>query len=177
VLVRREIPSDIAAVRLVVAAAFARDPRTGLLVQGEPVEVGLLDQLRASDAWVPALSWVVVDGGAVIGHGVCTRAEVGSTAVVALGPIGVEPQRQGAGVGSALVHALLGAADALEVPLVALLGDPAYYGRFGFRSSTDLGVLPPDPAWGRHFQARALSAHDDGLRGTFRYAQPFADLE
>ena len=177
VLVRRETSSDTAAARRVVAEAFARDPRTGSPVSGEPVEVRLLDQLRASDAWVPALSWVAVDDGAVIGHAVCTRAQVGSTPVVALGPIGVRPQRQRTGVGSALVHALLGAADALEVPLVALLGDPGYYGRFGFRPSTDLGVLPPDPAWGRYFQVRALSAHDGGVRGTFRYAQPFADLE
>ncbi len=177
VLVRRETASDVAAVRRVVAEAFARDPRTGSPVRGEPVEVRLLDHLRASDAWVPALSWVAVDGGAVVGHAVCTRAQVDSTPVVALGPIGVQPQRQRAGVGSALVHALLGVADALDAPLVALLGDPGYYGRFGFRPSTDLGVLPPEPAWGRHFQVRALSAHDGGVRGTFRYAQPFADLE
>lgn len=176
-LLRRETPSDIDAVRRIVAQAFARDPRTGLPVQGEPVEVRLLDQLRASDAWMPPLSWVAVDGDEIVGHAVCTSAQVDSTAVVGLGPIGVQPHRQRAGVGSALMHALLGATDALSVPLVGLLGDPSYYGRFGFRPSTDLAVLPPDPGWGRHFQVRVLSAHNEGLRGTFRYAQAFQDLE
>lgn len=174
---RRETPSDIDAVRQVVAQAFARDARTGLLVQGEPVKVRLLDRLRVSDAWRPALSWVAVDGDDIVGHAVCTTAHVSSTAVVGLGPVGVDPRQQRTGVGSALVHALIGAADVLDVPLVGLLGDPAYYGRFGFRPSTDVAVLPPDAAWGRHFQVRALSAHDEGLRGTFRYAHAFDGLD
>lgn len=174
---RREQPSDLDAVRRVVAAAFARDPRTGLRVQGEPGEVRLLDRLRDSDAWIPPLSWVAVDGDEVVGYAVCTRAQVDSTAVVGLGPIGVEPDRQRAGIGSALVHALLGAADVLDVPLIGLLGDPGYYGRFGFRPSTDHAVLPPDSDWGPYFQARVLSAHDEGLRGTFRYARAFQDLD
>lgn len=170
------MPSDIGAVRRVVAQAFVRDPRTGLAVQGEPVEVGLLDRLRTCEGWLPRLSWVAVDGDEVVGHVVCTRAHVDSTQVVGLGPIGVAPHRQRAGVGSALVHAVLGAADALDVPLVGLLGDPAYYGRFGFRPSTELGVLSPDPEWGPHFQALPLSGHTEDVRGTFRYAQPFQDL-
>lgn len=45
-----------------------------------------------------------------------------------LGPLGVAPSHQAAGIGSALVHAVLGAADALDEALVALLGAPAYYG-------------------------------------------------
>jgi putative acetyltransferase len=176
VLVRREVPSDVGAVRRVVAEAFARDPRTGLPVDGAPVEVRLLDRLRISDAWLPRLSWVAVDDGRSSATWSARGRTSAASAVVGLGPIGVQPQRQQAGVGSALVHAVLGAADALDVPLVGLLGDPGYYGRFGFRASTDLGVLPPEPGWGGHFQALALSAHSDGVRGTFRYAQPFADL-
>ena len=175
-LLRREDSSDVEAVRQVVAQAFARDPRTGLPVEGQPPEVRLVDQLRASDAWLPALSWVAVDGDEVVGHAVCTSATVDHFGVVALGPLGVVPHMQRSGVGTALVHAVLGAADALDVPLVGLLGDPDYYGRFGFRPSTDVGVLPPDPAWGRSFQVRALSAYAEGLRGRFRYASPFRDL-
>lgn len=176
-LLRREMPSDIPAVRRLVTEAFAVDPRTGQSVEGEPVEVRLLDQLRASDAWMPPLSWVAVDGKEVLGYAVCTRAHVDGTAVVGLGPIGVQPKRQRAGVGSALMHALLGAGDALDVPLVGLLGDPAYYGRFGFRPSADLAILPPDPAWGDYFQVRALSAHSVELAGTFAYSRAFDDLE
>ena len=175
-LLRRELPDDRAAVRRVVARAFAHDPRTGRPVDGEPVEVRLLDRLRAGDDWLPALSWVAVEGEDVVGHAVCSRATVAGTPVVGLGPVGVEPERQRTGIGSALVHALLGAADALDVPLIGLLGDPGYYGRFGFRASIGLGVDPPDPAWGASFQVRALSAHDPALRGSFAYAQAFRDV-
>jgi putative acetyltransferase len=55
--------------------------------------------------------------------------------VIALGPLAVRPDRQQNGVGSALMHAVLGAADALGEPLAALLSNPAYYQRFGFELS------------------------------------------
>jgi predicted N-acetyltransferase YhbS len=57
---------------------------------------------------------------------------------------------------------------------VALLGAPAYYRRFGFVRSTDLGITPPDPGWGEYFQARRLSGPE--IDGTFRYAEPFDRL-
>jgi len=71
------------------------------------------------------------------------------------------------------MHSVLGAADALGEPLVALLGSPAYYGRFGFRTGTELGILPPDPSWGEYFQIRTLTSYEVRVRGTFRYAEPF----
>jgi len=40
-----------------------------------------------------------------------------------------------------------------------------------------LGISPDVEEWTSHFQARALTAHDPGLRGTFRYAEPFYALE
>ena len=54
------------------------------------------------------------------------------------------------------MHAVLGAAEALDAPLVALLGNPGFYRRFGFVPSTDVGIEAPDPAWGVHFQVRPL---------------------
>lgn len=172
-LVRREAPSDAAAVRGVHAAAF--DAPDGA---SEPVEVALLDALRRSEAWLPRLSLVAADGRDVVGHVVCTRAQVGEAGhpVLGLGPIGVRPDRQGRGVGTALMHAVLGAADACDEALVGLLGEPAYYRRFGFVAAAGLGVEAPDTSWGDYFQARTLAAHTPGLRGRFRYAAPFAEL-
>ena len=73
----------------------------------------------------------------------------------------------------AKVESALGAADALGYGFVALLGSPAYYGRFGFVRSTDVGIEPPDRAWGAHFQERTLSAFDPAARGRFVYPAPF----
>ncbi|MDG4764314.1 N-acetyltransferase [Solwaraspora sp. WMMD406] len=195
-LVRRERPADVPVVRAVVAAAFARagqpDP---------PIEVRLLDELRGDESWLPALSLVAVEhradggdtdsqgrggsdggdgsdsggGGDVVGHVVCTRAYLDDLPVLGLGPLAVRPDRHGRGVGTALMHAVLGAAEALDEPLVALLGDPAYYQRFGLRPSQPLGVVAPDPRWGRYFQVRVLGT-DPPTPGTFRYAEPFNQL-
>ena len=167
-LIRRETPQDRAAVAAVTTAAFG----DGL----EPVETRLLARLREDEAWLPALSLVAIGEGEVVGHVVCTRGFVDAAPALGLGPISVRPDRQRRGVGQALMHAVLGAADAIGEPLVVLLGDPAFYGRFGFVPASELGIAAPDPGWGRHFQARALSSCPAGLAGTFRYAAPFAEL-
>ncbi|MFD0308293.1 GNAT family N-acetyltransferase [Streptomyces sp. NPDC127119] len=173
-LTRRETPADVSAARAVIAAAFA-GPDTP-----DPVEATLLDALRACEGWLPELSYVAIDNGGerdeVVGHVVCTRGHIDGVPALGLGPIGVRPDAQGLGTGLALMHAVLGAADALGEPLVALLGSPAYYGRFGFRPGTDLGILPPDPAWGPYFQVRTLTTYAPNLRGTFKYAKPFEDI-
>lgn len=173
-LVRRERPDDAEAVddvhRRAFAAAAPGGPGT------EPVEVGLVRALRADRGWVPALSLVAEGGGGVIAHVVGTEGAVGNVPVIGLGPIGVLPEHQGRHVGHALMHAVLAAADALDYPLVVLLGHVDYYPRFGFLPAASLGIVAPDPAWGAHFQARPLAAHHPGLRGRFRYAAPFAAL-
>jgi putative acetyltransferase len=165
-LIRRETPADVARIDEVHRQAF-----TGA------VEADLVHALRADAGWVPALSLVSEDaGGRILGHVVCTEGSVGPTPVVGLGPIGVLPDVQRTGVGSVLMHAVIAAADALDYPLVVLLGHLDYYPRFGFVPALRLGVLPPEPKWGDHFQARPLAAWDDGPRGLFRYAAPFEAL-
>ncbi len=173
-LIRRERPGDVGVVRAVVAAAFASPEGSDRL----PVEVDLLERLRTDPGWLPALSLVAVDPGregTVIGHVVCTRGTVDGAAALGLGPLAVRPDRQRRGVGAALVHAVLGAAEATGEPLVALLGEPAYYGRFGFLPSSALGIASPDPRWGDYFQVRPLDPRH-ALTGTFTYAAPFRRL-
>lgn len=162
-IVRRERPLDHDAVRAVHVAAFAPSE----------VEARLTDELREDAGFLPHLSLVAVDGGDVVGHVIATRGwlEPFGTAVLGLGPLGVRPRDQRRGVGTVLVHALLAVAEAADEKLVALLGSPDYYRRFGFVRSTDLGVRPPDPRWAEHFQARLISGSP--VQGTFRYAEPF----
>jgi len=172
-IIRRELPGDEEAITRVHADAFA-DAYPG----GEPVEPGLVTALRASAAWIPALSLVAVRGGAVVGHVCCTRATLGERAVpvLGLGPLGVVEEHKGSGVGSALAHAVIGAADALDEPLIVLLGHPGYYPRFGFRPAAELDIRPEVAEWAPAFQARPLTAYGPEMRGRFRYAAPFGDL-
>jgi putative acetyltransferase len=71
---------------------------------------------------------------------------------------------------------VLAAADALDEPLVVLLGHPDYYPRFGFRPAADLGIEPEVSEWAPAFQARMLTQYQPDLTGRFRYAEPFNDL-
>jgi len=165
----------VAAIHAVTSRAFADRTEPAPQPGPVPVEATLVDQLRADAGWIPELSLVADDGG-VIGHVVCTRATVAGRPALGLGPLSVDPPHQGRGVGSALMHAVLGAADALGEPLVVLLGNPRYYRRFAFVQADRLGIEPPVPAWGPSFQARPLTAYDPSLQGPFRYAEPFEGL-
>ena len=162
--VRRERAGDAAAVSAVHRAAF-----------GRPLEDELNRRLHEGPWWLPHFALVATDAdGGVLGHVIGTRGWVDRAPALGLGPLGVLPDHQGRGCGSALVHALLGAAQARDETLVALLGDPAFYSRFGFRPAAEWGVAAPDPRWGEHFQVLALV--DDAPRGPFRYADPFTSV-
>jgi predicted N-acetyltransferase YhbS len=167
VLVRREAAGDADAIRAITAAAFVRRGQ-------DPPEARLIDELRTSPAWLPELSLVAATPvGEIIGHVLCTRGYVGRSPVLALGPLAVRPDSQGHGVGSALVHAVLGAAEALGEPMVVLLGDPAFYGRFGFELGAVYQITPPKPEWQPHFQVRVLTGYEPSVRGMFAYPEPF----
>ncbi|MEU5759159.1 N-acetyltransferase [Nocardia sp. NPDC047648] len=183
-LIRRERADDAAAIAAVHRSAFA--PRyadagdtDGAAVPGDsadPPEVKLITRLRSDEGWIPTLSLVAIEHDSVVGHLCLTRAAVGPFPVLALGPIGVLADHQGSGVGSALMHAALGAADALDEPLIGLLGSLEFYPRFGFVPAARLGITPDDPAWVSHFQVRSLSAYDSRIAGEFHYAEPFYHL-
>ncbi len=170
-IIRRETLEDQAAVDAVTSAAFRRPG-----VDGEPVETRLLRALRDDAGWISTLSMVAERDDEIIGHVVCTRGRVGILDALALGPISVLPSRQRQGAGEALMHAVIGAADAAGDPLIALLGDPRFYIRFGFVPASELGIDAPDPAWAEHFQVRTLTDCPPLVAGAFRYAAPFGDV-
>jgi predicted N-acetyltransferase YhbS len=197
-LIRRETAADRPAVYDLLADAFASatdrsadpaaDPAPGSAADpaagrargsaAEPVEVELARRLFQCPDYLPRLSLVAEQRGGICGFVICTRGSVGDPArpALGLGPLAVLREGQRQGTGTALMHAVIGAADALDEPLIALLGHTSYYPRFGFRPASELGLEAPDPAWGDHFQARTLSAYSPALRGHFRYAAPFAEL-
>jgi putative acetyltransferase len=174
VIVREQQTDDYEAIRHVYAEAFRRP---GFRPPQDPgsvaPEVGLFEALWGAGDAIPELSFTAVEG-EVVGHATASRATVATDPVIAVGPIGVLPEHQGTGIGSALMDALLAAADLADVPLVVLLGAPQYYSRFGFRPAEEFGVLPPEPAWGAAFQARPLTAYRESVAGPFQYASAFS---
>ena len=85
--IRRDGTGDVAPIQAVHRAAFARDA-------GEPMEVGLVDALRADAGWLPHFSLVAVVDGQLVGHVVATRASVDGVSALGVGPLGVLPAFQ-----------------------------------------------------------------------------------
>lgn len=175
-IIRREKPADRSTIKGIHAAAFAEhytEPGSA------PVEPRLVEELWADGDALPALCLVALDGTQAVGHVMCSRAVLEPSGIrgIGLGPIGVRPDLQAAGTGSALMHAAIAAADASDEPLIGVLGEPAYYQRFGFVIPTDQGVGPPDPDWGVHFQVRPLTSWSRPNNAqVFRYAAAFDRL-
>ncbi|WP_245819715.1 GNAT family N-acetyltransferase [Rhodococcoides yunnanense] len=165
-IVRRERPTDRPVILDVIRAAFRKD-------SGEPTEVGLTQKLF-DDGYLPELSLVAVTDGQIVGYVIGTVGCIGDTEAIGIGPLAVLPEFQGRGVGQALMYALIGASEALHERVLALLGEPEYYSRFGFRAGSEVGVKSPDSAWGDYFQALQLT--DGPVNGEFQYAKPFDEL-
>ncbi|MGV9263934.1 GNAT family N-acetyltransferase [Kitasatospora sp. NPDC003701] len=163
VTTRIECPEDAPATRRVHMAAFPG-----------PDEADLVDALRRDPAWLPGLSVVAVDEtGLVVGHALLTRLRVGDGPGLALAPVAVAPEWQRKGVGELVVRAALTAAEEAAEKLVVVLGDPDYYGRFGFTPAGQHEVTGPFEVPEAYFQALALPAYDGGPRGLCRYPEPF----
>ena len=175
VLVREQQAEDYEAIRHVYAEAFRR-PRFRPAQEPGSVapEVGLFEALWEAGDIIPGLSFTALADGEVVGHATASRATVADHPVAAVGPIGVLPDHQATGIGSALMNALLEAADTADVSLIVLLGAPEYYSRFRFRPAGELGVISPVPEWGDAFQARPLTAYTASIAGRFRYAPAFS---
>ena len=169
-IVRQQRADDYDAIRHIYGAAFARPENP----EAEPLEVGIFEALWEAGDVIPELSFTALKEVEVVGHVTASRATVATDSVVAVGPIGVLPEHQGRGIGSALMDALLTAADPAGVPMIVLLGSPRYYSRFGFRPARELGVISPEPKWGEAFQARPLTAYTPAVAGRFQYAPAFS---
>ena len=164
-MIRRERHEDEAQISRVIEAAF-----------GDRSVATFAEQIRASPGYVPELAFVTEEEGEIVAHTMLSwvRLEGPDVDVLILTPMSVRPDRQRQGVGSALVDAVIAAADELGEPLVLCEGVPSYYPRFGFRSATAAGLEPPEPdipdeAWMVLF----LRAYDPALRGRVVYPSFF----
>src|SRR5690348_14414592 len=120
--IRPEQSGDAAGIRRVLEAAF-----TGR------AEADLVERLRNNSKSVIALA--AEDEGSVVGHIVfspLTLDPLAGTVGLGLGPLAVLPDHEKHGVGRRLVQNGLAACHAWGAAFVTVLGDPDYYGRFGF---------------------------------------------
>ncbi|MGI2031989.1 GNAT family N-acetyltransferase [Rhizobium panacihumi] len=137
---RAEQPGDAAAIAAVTAEAFAGVPHS------DGSEPAIIARLREAGALTVSL--VAGIDGVVIGHVAFSPVTFssGEGDWYALGPVSVLPEHQGQGIGARLIRDGLEAIKNLDAAGCVVLGEPAYYRRFGLLSDTGLICpgLPPE---------------------------------
>ena len=130
VILRPEADRDLDGIREVNVAAFRDHPHS------HQTEHLIVEALRAAGAL--ELSLVAESDGEVVGHIAFSAADIGgsSTGWFLLGPVAVLPSRQGEGTGRALVETGLSVLRSRGARGCVLVGDPGFYGRFGFRHAS-----------------------------------------
>jgi putative acetyltransferase len=139
-IIRAEMPNDIAAIRYVLEHAFYRT-----------VEANLVEALRDRD--VLTFSLVATDGDRVIGHIAFSPVTIGdenlSLKAVGLAPVAVLPEYQRQGIGSQLIEIGIEKCHKTGQNVIFVLGNPAFYSRFGFVAAATYGIryegdVPPE---------------------------------
>ncbi len=123
--VRDAEPSDLDAIRDVVAAAFKRVDEANLVAQ----------LVSDQDVWI---SLVAELDGAIVGNVIVSPIRLEPAGALTCGgvaPLSVTPGLQGRGIGSQLMFAMIERCREMSIDALFLLGHPAYYPRFGFRRS------------------------------------------
>lgn len=144
---RNELPADHAAIERLHERAFGpgRFARTAFrLREGVPPET--------------KLSFAAHVGTFLVGSVKVTAVRAGGHGALMLGPLTVDPAFEGRGIGAALMNASIEAARAEGHDLILLVGDAAYYARFGFVPVAPGQLVLPGPADPRRFLALELVA-------------------
>ncbi len=166
-IIRLARPVDAPGILAVVEDAFSYG---GTLDAGE--ELAIVRDTWSAQEGRPLIELVADEGGTVVGHlqAAPGRLDGEPTPVAGVAPVCIATSHQRRGAGSALLGALLGAAEGARWPLLVLLGEPAYYGRFGFEPAAPLGLTYAPAGGGNpYFQALPLPAYSAALHGTFTY--------
>ncbi len=144
--IRREAEDDVATVRRVVERAFAG------VEHSDQTEPHIVDALRRAGALTASL---VAVSPAVIGHAAASPVTIGdgTEGWFGIGPVAVDPDHQGRGVGSELMERLVRELRTAGAHGAVLLGEPGFYSRFGFKVLDGL-VYPDAPA--KYFLALPL---------------------
>ena len=161
-IIRNERPADIDAIRAITQAAFAPMPFSA------GTEGAVIDGLRRDGDL--SLSRVAEEGGQIIGHIALSPVSVAGErdGMFGLGPVCAVPGRQRSGIGTALIRDALDWLRAHEAKACFLVGDSAYYSRFGFVGECGLshGSVPATAVQGLWLDGRAR-------RGEIVYAPAF----
>ena len=136
--IRPETPADYAPLHAFIQSAF----ETAAVSCGEEQDF-VANTLRQKDRYIPSLAFVAEEDGQIVGHIMLTHLAVKGREqlkMLLLSPLSVRLDKRRQGVGSLLVRHALQQAQEQGFEAVALVGNPAYYGRFGFSRMDGFGL-------------------------------------
>lgn len=159
--IRRESPGDISAITAVTEAAFRDAPHTS------HTEHFIVNALRAAGQL--SISLVATDQDSIVGHIAISPVTLSDDTPnwFGLGPVSVCPDQQGRGIGGMLIRQAQKDLRSMNAAGCVLLGDPAYYSRFGFKPVASL-VLPDVPP--EYFQALSFDGYYPNASVTYHAA-------
>ncbi len=165
--IRQEQPKDYKAVYHLVQQAFSQaEHRDGN-------EQDLVEALRKSDAFIPALSMVAEEGNRIVGYILFTKATIERQTVLALAPLAVLPGYQRRGIGLAMMAQGHETAARLGFVASVVLGSPDYYSKAGYQPASRWGIYPPFEVPDENFMALLLRKDASIAGGVVKYAKEF----
>ena len=161
--IRSEETADALSIEAVIVAAFLNSPHTSY------TEQFIVRALRKAGKL--SVSLVAALEGVVVGHAAASPVTIsdGASGWFGLGPISVMPEYQRRRIGSRLVSNTLRVLREGGASGCVVLGEPDFYGRFGFRPEPNL-ILREVPA--EYFQA--ISFRSSLPRGIVTYDGVFS---
>ena len=137
-------------------------------------EAELVKSIRKEPSYSSYFEVIAEKEGKIIGHGLLSECYIGKTVCQALAPLSVSPSHQKKGIGQEIIRALEDRSEKHDFPGIIILGDPDYYGRFGYQKAVDYQIKAPFEVPESHFLVKELK--ENGLantKGTVRYLEAF----
>ncbi|MDD5725531.1 MAG: N-acetyltransferase [Candidatus Omnitrophica bacterium] len=137
-IIRQERPVELEKIHDFIKTAF----KTARVSAG--TEQDLVDRLRAGENYIPELALVAEENGEMVGYIMLTEAHISGPTeefpVLFLAPICVAQERRNKGLGSQIIRESFSLAMEMGYTAVLLVGDPAYYEKFGFKRASSFGI-------------------------------------
>lgn len=164
---RLPLKEDDSQIKALVKEAFEKSP------YGYNNENDIIEKVHKTDLAF-FFEIVAVSDEKIVGYGLLSPAFVGKTTGLVLAPLAVLPSHQGQGIGKKIIEALEEKAVKEGFPFIHILGDPNYYGKFGYLPARNYHIQAPFDVEEKYFLIKDLTSnHLKDLSGTLYYSPIF----